>query len=61
MYGAVSSVILRWLVEVLVGNVDGRMRLELRGRVGVQGVLFSWGLAGSTVSVESSQEVYKSC
>jgi hypothetical protein len=57
MYGTVSSVVLVTRMIVLVGKADGRVRLELRGRVGVQGVLLSWGLAGSTISVESSQEV----
>jgi hypothetical protein len=57
MYGIVSSVVLGARMRVLVGKADGRVRLELRGRVGVQGVLLSWGLAGSTILVERSQEV----
>lgn len=58
MYGVAISVVVGSRVGVLVGNMDGRERLELRGRFGVQGVLLSWGLAGLTVSIGSSQEVY---
>jgi hypothetical protein len=58
IYGTVSSEVSDTEACVLIGNMDGRARLELMGRVGVQGVLLSWGLAGSTVFVESSQEVY---
>jgi hypothetical protein len=60
MYGVESSGVVGTRVGVLVGRTDGRERLELRGRVGVQGegaVLLSWGFSASTLCVGSSHEV----